>query len=85
MFQTFQTGVAIIVVCLLTPMAAEAQNLADRDAKEVADYVLTDATLSKYAQAVSKLHRPFSVRHMWARDRQLLELPDRAPDRDTHR
>ena len=48
MFQTFKTGVAIIVVCLLTPMAAEAQNLADRDAKEVADYVLTDATLSKY-------------------------------------
>ncbi len=37
------------------PMVAEAQNLADRDTKEIADYVLTDAGLAKYRQAVQKL------------------------------
>lgn len=36
-------------------MAAGAQTLADRDAKEVADYVLTDAALAEYAQASHKL------------------------------
>ena len=41
---------------MLAPMAAEAQNLADRDAKEVADYVLTEAALDKYTKAVHKLH-----------------------------
>ena len=55
MFQTFGTAVAIIVVFVLTPMAVEAQDLADRDAKEVTEYVLTDAALAKYTQAVRKL------------------------------
>ncbi len=58
MFKTFQTTHAVTVafaLALLTPMAAEAQGLADRDAKEVADYVLTDTGLAKYAQAVRKL------------------------------
>jgi hypothetical protein len=43
---------------LLVPLVAGAQNLADRDAKEVADYVLTDAALKKYTQAVRNL-QPF--------------------------
>jgi hypothetical protein len=56
MFKTFQTTTAIVVAfVLLEPMPAGAQNLADRDAKEVADYVLTDAALAKYKQAVHKL------------------------------
>lgn len=45
-----------IAFSLSAPMAAEAQNLADRDAKEVADYVLTEAALAKYTKAVHKLH-----------------------------
>ena len=36
-------------------MTAVAQNPADRDAKEVADYVLTEAALKKYTQAVRNL------------------------------
>jgi len=44
-----------VALALVAPMAAEAQNLADRDTKEVADYVLTDAALAKYSQAVRKL------------------------------
>jgi hypothetical protein len=58
MFNTFKAMLAVTVVfalALLVPMAAGAQGLADRDAKEVADYVLTDAALTKYAQAVRKL------------------------------
>jgi hypothetical protein len=55
MFQRSWTASAIIVICLLTPMAGEAQDLADGDAKEVTEYVLTDAALAKYTQAVRKL------------------------------
>lgn len=59
MTNTFKTACTVTVafaLALLAPMAAEAQNLADRDAKEVADYVLTDAALAKYTKAVHKLH-----------------------------
>lgn len=58
MFKTFQTALAATVTCalaLLTPMAAEAQRLADRDTNEIAGYVLTDAALAKYTKAVHKL------------------------------
>lgn len=57
MFHTSKTALAVTVafsVSLPAPMAA-AQSLGDRDAKEVADYVLTDAALAKYAQALRKL------------------------------
>jgi len=60
MFETFQTTIAImvaVVLALLAPVVAGAQNLADRDAKEVADYMLTDAALAKYRQAVHKLQQ----------------------------
>jgi hypothetical protein len=55
MFERSWTASTIIVTCLLTPMAVDAQDLADRDAKEVTEYVLTDAALAKYTQAVGKL------------------------------
>jgi hypothetical protein len=58
MFETFQTAIAILVaftLAQLAPMTAEAQNLADRDAKEVADYVLTEAAFAKYSLAAHKL------------------------------
>lgn len=58
MVRTFRTRFAVTVALafgLLAPMVAGAQNLADRDAKEVSDYVLTDAALAKYTQAVRKL------------------------------
>ena len=85
MFKAFRTSVAIIVVCFLAPMVAEGQTLADRDVKKVTEYLLTDAVLAKYAQAVRKLHRSFfSVRHNWGQDRQLRGPPNRAPDHDTH-
>lgn len=44
-----------VVFAMLVPITAEAQSLADRDAKEVADYVQTDAALAKYTKAVHKL------------------------------
>lgn len=56
MLNTFQTTLAVTIafaLALLAPVVA--QSLADRDAKEVADYVLTDATLAKYGQAARKL------------------------------
>lgn len=59
MTNTFKTAcgvTAAFALALLAPLAAEAQNLADRDAKEVADYVLTEAALAKYTKAVHKLH-----------------------------
>jgi len=59
MSNTFKTACTVTVafaLALLAPMAAEAQNLADRDANEVADYVLTEAALAKYTKAVHKLH-----------------------------
>lgn len=58
MFNRFKTARMVTVVsalALLVAVAAEAQGLADRDAKEIADYVLTDAALGKYTQAVRKL------------------------------
>jgi hypothetical protein len=49
------TGTVACTLALLAPLVAGAQNLTDRDAKEVADYVLTDAVLKKYTQAVRNL------------------------------
>jgi hypothetical protein len=43
------------LIALLTPVMVGAQSLGDRDAKEVADYVLTEAALAKYTKAVHKL------------------------------
>lgn len=54
-FTPLFTVIVAFALAMLAPMAAEAQNLADRDAREVADYVLTDAGLAKYTQAVRKL------------------------------
>jgi len=54
-FKNACTETAAFALALLAPMAAEAQNLADRDTKEVADYVLTDEALAKYTKAVRKL------------------------------
>lgn len=56
MVNTFKTALAVaIALALLGPVAIEAQNVADGDTKEVADYVLTEAALAKYRQAVAKL------------------------------
>lgn len=58
MFNTFKAMLAItgtFALALLTPSVAGAQNFSDRDAKEISDYVLTDAALAKYTQAVRKL------------------------------
>lgn len=58
MFNRFKTARMVTVVsalAFLVPMAAGAQGLADHDTKEIAGYVLTDAALTKYAQAVRKL------------------------------
>lgn len=59
MFKTFQAMLAVTIaftLSMLAPMAVEAQSLADRDIKEVTDYVLTDAALAKYTKAVHTLH-----------------------------
>lgn len=58
MFNVFQTTFTVTVafaLALSAPLVAGAQNLADRDAKEVADYVLTDTALAKYTRAVRSL------------------------------
>jgi len=58
MFNNFKAMLAVtgaFALALLVAVAAEAQGLADRDAKEISDYVLTDAALAKYTQAVRKL------------------------------
>jgi len=58
MLNIFQTTLAVTVACalaLLAPAWTGAQDLADRDAKEVANYVLTEAALAKYTKAVHKL------------------------------
>jgi hypothetical protein len=58
MFNSFQAIRAVTVavaLALLTPAWVGAQNLADRDTNEIAGYVLTDAGLAKYTQAVRKL------------------------------
>ncbi len=58
MFNRFKTSPLVTIVsalALLVAVAAEAQGLTDRDTKEISDYVLTDAALTKYTQAVRKL------------------------------
>ena len=58
MIDTFGTALAVPVaflLMLLAPVVVEAQNPADRDAKEIADYMLTEPALAKYKQAVHKL------------------------------
>ena len=45
----------VVALSLLGPVQGDAQNSPDRDTKEIADYVLTDAGLAKYRQAVAKL------------------------------
>ena len=58
MFNAFRAtlaGTAAFVIAWSTPIWSGAQNPADRDAREVADYMLTDAGLAKYTQAVRKL------------------------------
>ena len=55
MFQTFRITLAIsVALALLVPVVGDAQSLADRDTREVADYMLTEAALAKYAKAVHK-------------------------------
>ena len=58
MIDTFGTALAVPVaflLMLLAPVVIEAQNPADRDAKEIADYRPTEPALAKYKQAVHKL------------------------------
>ena len=58
MFNRFKTTPLVTIVsalALLVPVTAGAQNFSDRDTNEIAGYVLTDAALTKYAQAVRKL------------------------------
>ena len=56
MLNTFKIALTFTAAfALLEPMKVVAQNLADHDAKEVADYVLTEAALAKYTNAVHKL------------------------------
>ena len=45
---TLAIPVAFAFALLMAPVAGEAQNLADRDTEEVADYVLTEAALATY-------------------------------------
>lgn len=54
-FNATLAGTIAFAVALFAPLVAVAQSLADRDTKEVADYVLTEAALAKYTQAVHKL------------------------------
>ncbi len=59
MFNTFQAMLAVTIAfafSMLAPIAVEAQSLADRDTKEVTDFVLTDAALANYTKAVHTLH-----------------------------
>jgi len=58
MFNTFKAMLAVtgaFALALLAPAVAGAQNFSDRDTNEIAGYVLTDAGLAKYTQAVRKL------------------------------
>ena len=58
MVNTFGTALAVplfFAYILLTPVVIQAQNLADHDAKEIADSMLTEPALAKYTQAVHKL------------------------------
>ena len=58
MIDTFGTALAVPVaflLMLLAPVVIEAQNPADRDAKGIADYMLTEPALAEYKQAMHKL------------------------------
>ncbi len=55
MNNTFKIALAVTVAFVIVPVAAGAQDLGDRDSKEIADYVLTDAALAKYTKAVNNL------------------------------
>jgi hypothetical protein len=58
MFNKFNAMLAVtgaFTLTLLAPAVAGAQNFSDRDTNEFAGYVLTDAGLAKYTQAVRKL------------------------------
>jgi hypothetical protein len=51
-----RTAVGVVALAaLLSSAAAVAQNPADRDLREISSYVLTDAGLAKYTQAVKNL------------------------------
>lgn len=59
MFHTISTALAVaFALVLLVPLMGGAQNLSDRDSREVADYLLSEPALKKYAQAVRNL-QPF--------------------------
>lgn len=61
MFNTFKAMLAVtgaFPLALLASAVAGAQNFSDRDTNEIAGYVLTDAGLAKYTQAVRNL-QPF--------------------------
>ena len=58
MVNTLGTALAVplfLASILLTPGLIQAQNLADHDAKEIADYMLTEPALAKYTKAVHTL------------------------------
>jgi hypothetical protein len=54
-FQTTLASGIVVALALLSPASVEAQNLSDGDSYEIANYVLTDAALARYTQAVHKL------------------------------
>jgi hypothetical protein len=59
MFNICQVILAVTVTlafAMSAPIAVEAQSLTERDTKEIADYVLTDAALANYTKAVHNLH-----------------------------
>jgi hypothetical protein len=49
---------ASIAIALLVSATSFAWNLTDRDTQEIAHYVLTDAALAKYTQAIKNLSAP---------------------------
>ena len=53
--QNQSMALGAIAVALLVSAVSVAQNVADRDAKEINNYVLTEAALAKYTQAVHNL------------------------------
>ncbi len=65
------TALAALPLALLASMASVADNQADRDSREVSSYVLTEAALAKYTQAVHNLGQ------------QVKSLPGNCEDSDT--
>jgi hypothetical protein len=56
-FNRFRTvGVTAAFAVLLAASTAVAQNVADKDTREVSSYVLTEAALAKYAKATNNLN-----------------------------